>query len=503
MTNSRIAIADIGSNSARMIVVQRSGDFGLIPVSESKVLLRLQRELRKTGELTSEGMERLVNVIKDFSVVAKSAGAEQLVTVATSAIRNTSNPAEVVRMLHEATGVTVRILSGEEEASYAFSGAISALPVDHGAVIDIGGGSMEIVRFENRRATQTVTLPLGALKLSDRFLTAGAVTKKELAKLSAHVEASLSVAGIVPLGPGAQVVGTGGTVRNAAKMDRRSSAKRFGRLHGHKIDLSDLDSSLGKLAEMDVPTLRSVSGLNPERADSIVGGLAALVASTRYLGGDSVLVSGAGLREGLALEAFGVDNAATSGSALQSVRDMCSRFATWDAGRASRRSLIAGQLSAVFEDVVSLEIEEALRLASELVDAGSTIDYYQRYRTAAMLVVNGNAGTLTHRQIALVSALCMAADGAGIKASAYGGEIAAEETDALQKSGVLLRLADEIEMRLLPSDEGSLALKRGKPKKASLTISFTGATTWNPSSLRRHYEAVHGGTIELSDDPVS
>ncbi len=485
-----------------MIVVQRSGEFGLVPVSESKVSLRLQREIGDSGELRSEVFERLVSVIRDFDAVAKSAGAERLVAVATSAIRNTARPQEVVERVEQETGVKVRVLSGREEADATFRGAVSSMPVNEGVVVDIGGGSMEVVRFEDRSAVQTVTLPLGALKLSDRFFEGGKVTAKRLARLAEHVESTLSDAGVEPLVNGGQVIGTGGTVRNAGKIDRRRNGGRFGRLHGHRIAAESLNDSLRRLAEKEPTALRNMPGLNPERADSIVGGIAALNALVKFLGSDSLLVSGSGLREGLALEAFGVEPRPVEDRAVQSVRDMCRRFSTWDEGRAARRSQVAERVAAAFTDFVTPEIAEALRLAAEIVDAGSGIDYYQRYAGAALLVVNSNAGTLTHRQIALVAAVCAAADGDQVKIAHYGGQIAESEITALEKSGVLLRIADEIEMRLGNAID-QLHIERPDqpdPKKGSVRISFGGASNWRPASLMRHHRAVFGGPIELSDD---
>lgn len=509
MTPSRIAIADIGSNSARMVVMQRSGEFGLVTVSESKFALRLQRRIDESGELTPEAMQRLIRVVKDFDAVAKSAGSDQLVAIATSAIRSSSDPADIVRQVQAATGVNLQVLSGQEEAEATFTGAVSTLPVRDGAVIDLGGGSMEVVRFEDREPTHSVMLPLGALRLSDRFLKGDKVSQKELQRLANHVESKLSGAGVEPLGPRSQVVGTGGTVRNAAKMDRRVSGRRFGRLHGHRIGLDELEQTLKQISEMSRDELRWVPGLNPERADSIVGGIAALVATVNYLDGDSVLASGTGLREGLALQAFGVGIGPASSSSMQSVRDMCSRFATWDSDRASRRALIAARVSAAFNDIVTAEIAEALALAAELVDAGSAIDYYHRYSSAAFLIVDGNAGTLTHRQIALVAAICMAAEKEDVKTRAYGGEITSDETHVLEKAGVLLRLADEIEMRLFGGSDGSggsegyaesLEIARSDAGNDDVRISFPGAGDWQPSSLKRYYKSVFAGTIELADD---
>lgn len=495
----RIAVADIGSNSARMIVVQRSGDHGLIPLAESKVTLRLQRELSQSPETTPGIIERIISVVRDFSAVARSSEADKLITVATSAIRNFPGSTQIVSNVLDATGVEIRILSGEEEAELTFKGVMANLSSHSGMIIDIGGGSMETVRFDDRKPTLTRTLPLGALKVSDEFLKSGSVAEGELESVHEHVIDVLASSGIDTLAPGAVAVGSGGTVRNAGKIDRRRRSKKYARLHGHRLSQVDLRATLDQLASLSLRQLEQVPGLNPERADSIIGGLAVLVSALEFLGCDSIQISGSGLREGLALEAFEASSPDYSGSPEQSVRDMCARFSTWDADRAKRRSEVARAICDGFADKVSDEIAEAVSLASELVDAGSTIDYYRRYENAALLIENSNAGSLTHRQIALIAAVCKAADRNGIKASDYGGEVASDEVKTLRKAGFLLRLADEVEMRLPRGHRHSVKLDRPKRGEVGLRVMFPGGANLMMRSLRNRYASLFGRELELTD----
>ena len=383
----------------------------------------------------------------------------------------------------------LRVLSGEEEAAYTFNGVISVIPASSGAIIDIGGGSMELVLYDDRLAVGTHTFPLGALKVSDAFALSGSGNGAAVAAVYDHVVSVLAGAGIGKLPAGWTIIGTGGTVRNAGKIERRRTG-RYGRLHGQRMSLQEIRDLANRLALLNSDLLRKVSGLNPERSDSIVGGLAVLGATIAYLGGDGLTVSGAGLREGIALEAFGVHETGAYRSSADSVRDMCSRFAAWDGGRADRRARLALQIASAQEESLGQEVSEALALAALTVDAGSTIDYYQRYENAAMLIENSNAGALTHREIALVAAIARAADKIRPKGASYGGLISTVELSVLNRAGCLLRLADEVCHRLGDVPVTEVTLSRDAAGKSGWRVTFPGCDDWSAPSLQDHFMSV-------------
>ena len=107
--------------------------------------------------------------MRDFHAVAEGAGAVRIIAAATSAVRESSNADELVDAIARATGIDVEIIDGEDEARYSFLGAVHGLAIEHGTLVDIGGGSLELTTFRSRRMTGSYTLPLGALRLSERF----------------------------------------------------------------------------------------------------------------------------------------------------------------------------------------------------------------------------------------------------------------------------------------------------------------------------------------------
>src|SRR5947209_8364999 len=146
------------------------------------------------------------------------------------------------------------------------------MPVEHGVLIDIGGGSMQIARFRDRCLLQAWSLPLGALRLSDRFLLTDPPTPAEIRRLQEHVRTLQDQARIPPLASDEQVVGTGGTLRTLARIDRASQTYPIHRLHGYLIDRRALASMAARLASQTAATRTRTPGLGASRFDSIVGG---------------------------------------------------------------------------------------------------------------------------------------------------------------------------------------------------------------------------------------
>ena len=218
-----------------MIIVDRGGGGDLNIISQSKRALKLTRGLGPDGSLDEDSMRRLTDTIRDFVAVAESARAGEIVFAATSFLRDASNRDEIVRRVKEETGAEIRVLTSDEEARHACLGAAYGLPVDSGVAVDIGGRSAEIVELRDRGMARKQVFPLGALRVSDEFLRSDPPSKKELAALRRHAKATLeSALGEYSL-DGGMLVGTGGTIRNLAKIDRRRRNYTFSRLHGYKL----------------------------------------------------------------------------------------------------------------------------------------------------------------------------------------------------------------------------------------------------------------------------
>ena len=181
-----------------------------------------------------------MEALRDFHAIAAGAGAKRIVAVATAAMRDARNGPLFMDRIRRELGIRVEIIDGQEEARYGFAGAVRGLPVSSGLLFDLGGGSMQVSHFSNRRLDRATSLPLGALRLSETFLTSRSATC-EANPPAAEARVEASQAGVVGrLGRREYLLGTGGTLRNLAKIDRNARHYPISRLHGYVLSLKRL-----------------------------------------------------------------------------------------------------------------------------------------------------------------------------------------------------------------------------------------------------------------------
>src|SRR6185312_658016 len=179
----RIGVVDLGSNSGRLVVYDQYASSRLDIVEDARVPLRLASDLQSDGALSESAMERAVDALHEFHAIAVGAGAERTIVVGTAAMRDATNSDELRRRIQRDVGVNVEIIDGLAEARFSFLGAIHGLPVWNGYVLDIGGGSLELTHFRERRGVASWMLPLGALRLTQEFLLSDPPSAKEIRRL--------------------------------------------------------------------------------------------------------------------------------------------------------------------------------------------------------------------------------------------------------------------------------------------------------------------------------
>jgi len=323
-----LGVIDIGSNSGRVLVARVQGAAHLDVLGDARSPLRLVRDVARAGRLSPETIERTLRIVRGFLAVATCSGAERTLAVATAAVREASNGEQFIERARAELGIPVNIADGDEEARFGFLGAIHGLPVRHGIVLDVGGGSLQLVHFRGRRLVRSSSLSLGALRLSDRFLKSDPASRGEMRALKEQVYADLEKVGIRPLLADERLVGTGGTVRNLAKVDRRMRGEYpISRLHAYGLERRGLDGVTSLLAGTPANTRAAIPGLNGDRADSIVGGALVVQAVMDCLLASDLTVAGYGLREGIALhsvtdEAASVDDVQAAADALVAMQKL-------------------------------------------------------------------------------------------------------------------------------------------------------------------------------------
>ncbi len=489
-----LGVIDIGSNSGRVMVARIHGAAHLDVLGDARSPLRLVRDVTRGGMLKPETIERTLSIVRGFVAVARGAGAERTVAVATAAVREASNGEELIQRARSELGIPVEIADGEEEARFGFFGAVHGLPVEHGIVLDVGGGSLQLVHFRDRLLTRSWSLKLGALRLNDRFLRSDPPTRGEMRGLKEFVYATMAKAGVGTLLADERLIGTGGTVRNLAKVDRRMRGDYpISRLHGYTIDRRRLDDA-GALLAAEVASDRGrVPGLNGDRADSIVGGAVIVQAVMDRLLAVDCTVAGYGLREGIALSS--VSDVAASVADVQhtSVLALGARFTSWDVRAAERRVTLVQRLLAVLAPALSAEARLAARYAAHLLDIGASIDYYRRYAHSARIVADANLDGFSHHTLALIAAALLAVGEREASVKSFAPLLASADQQVVEQIASGVGLADAL-VRYGSGDVDN-ALPERSNGHVALAASVVDA--WPLEAPTRRAERAFGVSFEL------
>ncbi len=325
----RIAAIDVGSNSVRQILADVWPDGRIQIADEMKAAPRLGSGLTERGALDDGAIARALDTLRRMTMLARQQHASRIEVVATSAVREASNGDAFVAEVKRATGLRMRVLSGEEEARLAFRSALAHFELGAGraVVMDIGGGSLELALSSDGVVEHLASLPLGALRLSERFLS-GRDAHKGLAKLRRHARELIRPHLPVREWRGARLIASGGTFTNLAGMYLARQGMTTARsVHGTAIPHVDVERILEMLAGLTPAERRGVPGLNTGRADIIVAGIAVGMEVMARIEARTLQVSAYGIREGLLLEAARVvPTVADPGQAREkSVRDFGAR----------------------------------------------------------------------------------------------------------------------------------------------------------------------------------
>ena len=293
MTATHSAIIDIGSNSVRLVVYQGPARVPS-PIFNEKVMAGLGRGLAATGTIDAESMALARTALERFAWLTREMGVEDVRTVATAAVRDASNGAELIAAAG-ALGLPVELLSGEAEATAAGLGVLSAIPHADGIVGDLGGGSLELVRIVAGTVTDRISFPLGVLRLA-------AIREGGKGALERRVEELLGDAGWTKRGAGGPLYMVGGSWRALAKLDMALNSYPLPILHGYAMSANEVARLGRSIAQIDKARLKAITDVSSARLPTLADAAALLALLMKRLGCTSAVASSHGLREGLLFE---------------------------------------------------------------------------------------------------------------------------------------------------------------------------------------------------------
>jgi exopolyphosphatase/guanosine-5'-triphosphate,3'-diphosphate pyrophosphatase len=309
----RVAVVDIGTNSTRLLLAdvdERSG--ALTELERRTTVTRLGQGLEANGALADEAIARAFAALDEYRAAIDShGGADRSIAVLTSAVREASNGASFADRVRDEYGLDARTIPGAEEARLTFLGATSErAPAEDGdapiVVIDIGGGSTELVVGRGRTVEFFESTQAGVVRQTERHITTDPPDPDELADLADEIRAIFTDA--LPedvRGAVRAAVGVAGTATSMAAMDLDLEPYDPERVHGHVVSLARIEELLARLAAMTEEQRRHVAGLQPDRAPTIVAGAVLLIEALRAFRLEEVEVSEHDILRGAALDAAG------------------------------------------------------------------------------------------------------------------------------------------------------------------------------------------------------
>lgn len=371
----RTAIIDIGSNSIRLVVYQGPARLPAVLFNE-KVLAGLGRGLAATGSIAAESMAQAQAALARFARLAREMDVTRLRTVATAAVRDAANGGDLIDHARS-VGLTVELLSGEQEALAAGAGVLSAFPDAEGLVGDLGGGSLELIQISGGELGERVSFPLGVLRLAALRGKGEGVLEKQVAR-------AVDKAGWAGRGKGLPLYLVGGSWRALARLDMDATGYALPIIHGYCMN-ADAVARLSRTIEGATRSrLRATPGLSAGRVPTLGDAAAILTLLLRQLGSTSTIVSAFGLREGLLYQQL------DSATAAEHPLTVGTRDEGRRAGRFPEHGDLLDRWLAPLFDRDTLAAARLRNAACQLADAGWRANPEFRAALGVEIALHGN-----------------------------------------------------------------------------------------------------------------
>lgn len=502
----RLAVIDLGSNSFRLVV------FTWVPgrwwkrTDEIHEAVRIGAGLEATGQLQPEPLERALETIELYAHFCRATGVEAVRPLATSAIREATNRDELVRAALARSGLAVEILPWEAEARLGYLAGVNSTTLDHGVVLDLGGGSLQLVEVERRLARAAGSWKLGAVRMTERFLPGQRAKARQLDALRAHVRDELSSAPWLGPHTGTErrLTGIGGAVRNLAAAAQLAAGLPSYGVQGFLLSAAALGELVERLAELPASRRGAVPGIKPERGDLILAAAVVLQVVLERGSFDALEATEAGMREG----AFFASLLAPADPPLfpdvrrASVSNLAEQYHA-DLAHTSHVARLALEmwdgLARAGAHPGRPEERELLWAASMLHDIGMTVDYDDHHRHSRYLTLNAGLAGFSPRETALIAQTVRYHR----KGTPSLGELEplTERGDAalLDRTAALLRIAEQLERARdqcvssveVAADDGAVELRLNANADATVA-------RWSAERQRDVFERAFGRKLRVS-----
>jgi exopolyphosphatase / guanosine-5'-triphosphate,3'-diphosphate pyrophosphatase len=303
MSPRRSAFIDVGTNTILCLIadIRETGRFRVL--DDMAEIARLGQGVDQTGLIGAGGEQRAIEILTRYRDRCNDLGVAEITAVGTSALREAKNSDQVRARIRDALGIDIRVISGAEEAGYSFLAVQRGLSLlgHELLVIDIGGGSTEFILGNDTGVTRAVSIDIGSVRLTERYLHSDPVSTEEVAAMGFAAEAHLAgIADEIAAKTGSTtLVGIAGTFTTLAAIERKLVRYFHSQVHGSVLTLTEVKRQVAMLQERSIAERKQIVGLEPKRADVIFAGAYLIERIMDRFGARQVVVSDQGVRYGL------------------------------------------------------------------------------------------------------------------------------------------------------------------------------------------------------------
>ncbi|WP_298838177.1 exopolyphosphatase [Clostridium sp.] len=444
----KIAIIDIGSNSIRLVIVQINKDNSFRIIDEVKESVRLGKDMTLKGELNSSRIEMAIATLSFFKRLCLIQNINEILAIATEAVRKATNQKEFLRRVKTELSIDIRVLTGIQEAYYDYFGAINSMDFSDALIMDIGGSSSELILVKNRKLIHSISLPFGAINLTEKFSLQKAMdTKSETAIKNFLTSLFKDIPWLKDV-ENVPIIGIGGTIRNIGKLHQKKTNYPIDNLHNYIIPTNEVLSIYDQVKVKDSYQRKKLKGLSKERADIFVGAASVLVTLIDYLDIKELHVSGSGLRDGVLYEYILKNDKPLDDVLDFSLKNNLLNYEI-DLKHPNHVWMLTKTLYNQLNSIINIPINpyKILKTAAMLHDIGILISYFDHHKHSSYMIANSKINGLTHKQ-QLMSAYVAALHRKNefkIDLKLYQDLITKQDLEIIDKLSVLLRISESLD----------------------------------------------------------
>lgn len=449
----KIAIIDLGSNSARLVLVNvmESGHF--VVFDELKESVRLGQDMERDGFLKPARVAQTIKTLKMFRRLCDANKIDKIYAFATSAVRRAKNQKSFLEEVAATCAINLKVLSQEEEGQLIYHGVVNSVDIHKALIVDIGGGSIQFIHYNRRNVLAKETLPFGAVTLTDMFKDENLKPEEKVEKVKELITQHLQkMDWIKNIEPDVKFIGVGGSFRNLGKISRMIKKYPLDMAHNYNLNLKEFKTIYDTIKTLDIDKTMKIRGLSSARADIFPAALGTIKAICEYIGFTDITVSGSGLREGsMFIHAIPSTQEKPITDVLgHSIQTMLNYFD----GNDDHCEHVYNLSMQLFKQLKVLHklprsAVKVLRTASILHDAGLRMKYYGHHKHSAYIILNSNLYGISQKDLIMSAFVAEAHETGKIAPNRLAPYINVvlneEDVNAIKKLGVILKIAESFD----------------------------------------------------------